>query len=334
MNRTFAVKGLIVCFSLFLLLAFSGAPAAAKTYKIGVVPWAGWSGMHVAEVNGFFKAEGVDVKVVTFPSSQSMYNAMKKGVLNIGLDMMGSIVGFYMDGGEFVILAETNWSHGGDKIVAKKGVQLAQMKGKPLGVYFNMPSVTFFLNKYLAAQSLKLSDFRIVEMETDQLASKFISGLFSVIVAYDPDALKAEREGGGEVMATSATYEGCIPEGMFMLKSAFAKASKDDLKKIFKGYLNAAAWLNDAANWPAFQKILNDRTFKDDPPYSEKDLKGMIDSVAIHNRETLLQRNQKGGGLEGYFKELHQFLKENGMLKKDFKAGDLFENELFLEALK
>ncbi|MCP4694735.1 MAG: hypothetical protein GY859_42295, partial [Desulfobacterales bacterium] len=88
------------------------------------------------------------------------------------------------------------------------------------------------------------------------------------------------------------------------------------------------------ANWPAFQKILNDRAFKDDPPYSEKDLKEMMGSVAIHDRETLLQRNKAGGGLEKYFQALHQFLKENGMLKKDFAIGDIYNNQLFLESLK
>lgn len=324
----------ICCLSLFLMTAITDAPAEARTYKIGVVPWAGWSGMHVSEANGFFKSEGADVNIVTFPSSQAMYAAMKKGILDIGFDMVGSIVGFHLDGGEYVVIAETNWSHGGDKIVAKKGVRLSEMKGKPLGVYFNMPSVTFFLNKYLAAQNLKLSDFRILEMETDQLAEKFISGLFSVIVAYDPDALKAEREGGGQVMATSASYEGCIPEGMFMLKSTLAKTPGEDLKKIFRGYLKGVAWLHDATNWPVYKKILNDRTFKDDLPYSEKDLKGMIDSVAIHDRDTLLSRNKTGGGLEMYFRELRGFLEENGMLRKEFTAADLFDNRLFLEALE
>ena len=324
----------VICLFTIFMTVPAGVSASDKTYKIGVVPWAGWSAVHVAEAKGFWEKQGVNVKVINLPSTQDIQAAMEKGLLDIGFEMVGSIVGLYIEGEPFVVIAETDWSNGGDKIVVKKDVDLSSMKGKPLGVYLNQPSVTFFLNKYLADQGLKLSDFKVIEMKTDQLTEKFIAGLFSAIVSYDPDALMAEREGDGKVVATSASYEGCIPEGMWMSRKALDAMPKDDLMKIYKGYIEAVDWLKAQGNWAEYQNILNDRTFAGDNPYSEQDLKEMVDSVAIHDKAKMLERNKAGGGLEGYLSELREFLKANDMLKKDFTTKDIFDNTVILEALQ
>lgn len=320
--------------ALLLIIGASATMAHAKTYKIGVIPWAGCSGMHVADARKIWEADGLDVRLITFPTSQAMFAAVEKGLLDMAYQMAGSVVGFNMKGGEFVLIMETDWSDGGDKIVAKQGVKLADVKGKALGVYLNEPSVTFFLNKYLTTRGLKLSDFRILEMETDQLAKRFVSGLFSAIVAYDPDALKAEREGNGTVVATSASYEGCIPEGLFMLRQQWDAADKGALVRIIKGYLKGVDWLKQPQNWPAYQQILNENTFKGAPPFSEADLKAMVDAVAIHDREMLLERNRTGGGMDAYLKELKRFLADNGMLESDFSPGDVFVNQVVMDALQ
>lgn len=334
MKNVIKVMLLIVCSGLFFMTVNAGAKEGVRSYKIGVVPWAGWSAVHVAEAMGFWSKRGVDVKVINLPNTQAIQSAMKKGILDISFEMVGSIVGLFMEGEPFVIIAETDWSNGGDKIIVKNDVDLATMKGKPLGVYWNLPSVTFFLNQYLSSQGLKLSDYKVVEMETSQLADKFISGLFSAIVSYDPDALRAQRQGNGKVVATSASYKGCIPEGMMMARQALQAMPKEDLLKIYKGYIEAANWLKAAENWQEYQNILNSRTFKDDAPYSEQDLKEMVDSVAIHDSAVMLERNSAGSGLESYLKELRLFLKENGMLKKEFTSKDIFDNTIILEALK
>ncbi len=325
---------LLMVFAVLFLITGNAGAKEGKTYKIGVIPWAGWSAAHVAEARGFWSKQGVEVRVITLPNNQAIHLAMKKGILDISFDMVGSIAGLFMNGEPFVIIAETDWSNGGDKIIAKKDVDLTSIKGKPLGVYMNLPSVTFFLNQYLSSQGLKLSDYRVVEMEPAQLADKFISGLFSVIVNYDPDALKAERQGNGKVVATSASYEGCIPEAMMMTQEALKTIPKADLLKIYKGYLEAANWLNADENWEEYQKILNNKTFKEDDPYSEQDLRAMVDSVLIHDAAAMLERNRDGGGLEKYLEELHRFLKDNDMLKKDFTVKELFDNTVILEALK
>jgi NitT/TauT family transport system substrate-binding protein len=53
-------------------------------------------------------------------------------------------------------------------------------------------------------------------------------------VNYDPQALRAEREGNGKVVATSATFPGCIPEGFVARTDVLKSIPPEDLAKIFQ----------------------------------------------------------------------------------------------------
>jgi NitT/TauT family transport system substrate-binding protein len=322
----------IILLTMIFVLAFASM-AYARTYKIGVVPWVGWSAAHVADAKGFWKEQGIDVKVFNFPSNMAVHTALKNKRIDIGFDMLGTAVGLYLEDLPVVIIAETDWSHGGDKIIVKKDLNAADLKGKPVGVYLDQPSVGYFLNHYLSTIGLKISDVRMVEMETSVLADKFIAGLFNVIVSYDPDALRAEREGNGRVVVTSASYEGCIPEGMLVLQDNLETIPKEDLTKIFRGWVKAAEWSQDPANWKEYMEILNTHTFKEDDPYSEQDLQEMVAAVRIHNATALLERNQNYGGLQTYLENLKAFLASNNMLTRDFEPGEIFDNTTIVEVL-
>ncbi|MDM8525834.1 ABC transporter substrate-binding protein [Desulfococcaceae bacterium HSG8] len=308
--------------------------AHARTYKIAIVPWAGWSPANVAEAKGFWKEEGVDVKVAITPNLQQAITLLKNKVIDIKFNMIGSAVGLYMEGMPLRIIAETNWSHGGDKIIVKKELDTNAFKAKPIGVYLNKPSVTYFLNQYLSSIGIRLSETRVIEMEVDDMADHFIQGRFGIIVCYDPVTLRAVKQGNGKVVATSATYQGCIPEGMMGLEDVVKNIPQEDLLKILRGWVRAVRWSQDPANWKAYTDILNNHTFKADKPYSDGELREMVGSVRIHNPGAQLERNQNNGGLHTYLKNLKAFLIENNMLKKDFNPEKIFDNRAMVTVLE
>src|SRR5438093_13691609 len=93
-------------------------------------------------------------------------------------------------------------------------MSLAALKGQKFGSYLNLLSVKNFIAKYLAANSLAISDFDLIqEDDPAQLANKFISGTYNITANYDPEAARAVKDGNGNVVATSRDYPGCIPEG-------------------------------------------------------------------------------------------------------------------------
>ncbi len=321
-----------IAFAIIFTLVISGM-AHARTYKIANGGWIPWSAANVADVKGFWEEEGLDVIVVTASNPQENVEFLINGVVDITFEMLGTAVGLYMDGVPVQIIAETDWSHGGDKIIVKKELDTNALQDKPIGVYFNFPPVTYFLNQYLSSAGLKLSDTRIIEMEPDTLADHFIAGQFGIIVCFDPQALRAEREGGGKVVATTATYAGSMPEGMLSLEDTVQNIPQDDLAKILKGWVKAVAWSQDPANWPDYMQILNDHTFENDDAYSEEDLRGMLSAVRVHDAATLLERNRDDGGLYAYLQDLKAFLTANDMLTKDFVPEELFDNTAITNAL-
>jgi len=323
----------MILFVTMFAIFFTGA-AYAKTYKIGMTQWAGWSPNNVADVKGFWKALGLDVKVIMLNNNQELDNGFINKRVDIANEMIGTWVGLYSEGIPLKILCESDWSHGGDKIIVKKDFDIKQLNGQTVGVYLNQPPIFFFLNKYLEANMLRLSDVRLIEINSEGLADNFIAGRFQIIVNYDPPALQAERQGNGKIAATSATYPGCIPEGYAIRTDVLKEIPRQDLVNIFKGIIQAAKWIKNEANWEEYKRILNTKTFEDEPPYSDKDLKEMYEAVSIHDEKVLLERNKDGGGLAVYLNELKIMLKENNLLKKDFNSEDIFDNSVIKEALQ
>lgn len=321
----------IAIMTMLFSLIVAGA-AAAKTYRMAVPSWAGFSPCHVADAKGFWKSEGVDVMVVTTNAPMHI-TMLKDRLVDLTFDMIGTATGLYQEGTPITVVAETDWSHGGDKIIVKSDADMSKLKALPIGIYYNQPSVTYFLDQYLSTIGIAISNARIVEMEPTTLTDNFIAGRLGIIVNFDPDAIRAERQGNGKVVATSATYEGAIPEGMIALEDVLKTIPREDLVKIMKGWIKAAEWIQSPANWDEYMRILNAHTFKGDPPYSESDLKAMVDAVRIHDRETLRERNRTGGGLYTYLTNLKSFLEKNDMLKKEFTAGMIFNNTAVLKAL-
>ena len=322
---------LLVVAGIVFLLA---GPAFPRTYKIGMIHWIAYSPLNVADVKGFWKNQGVNVRLINFGSNQELNGALEHKQIDFALDMMGSWVGMYMAGVPLTLIAETDWSHGGDKIIAKKDVDLTQLKGRTIGIYLYQPSVTFFLNQYLTRNNVNLSDVRIIELAPESLADTFIADRFRLIVNYDPQALRAMREGAGSVIATSASYPGCIPEGLVSRTDTLQTTPAEDLANIYRGWVNAVKWSKNADNWPEYREILNAETFCGEAPYSDGDLKEMLNSVSIHDVDTQLERNRDGGGFHIYLHQLRAFLIENGMLKKDFKPGIIFDNRVIVEVLR
>lgn len=307
---------------------------ANRVYRFGMVPWIAYSPLHVAEELGFWKKLGVEVTVVSYPTNPSMYRGIAGGDVDLCMDMIGSMVGMHLDGVDVKILGETDWSHGGDKIIVKRDLDVARLKARPIGVYLAKPSVTFFLNRFLRDWGLKISDVRIQELTMQELADAFIDGTFSVILNCDPEALRAERDGEGRQGVTSADYAGIIPEGVVARRDRFAAIPRDDLVKVFRGWIQAVRWLHDPRNWDEYRRILNGRTFQSDGPYTESDMQDMFRSVRIHPATTQARRNTSPDGLRTYLQSVHAFLKENGMLARDFTVDEMLDNSALIEALK
>jgi NitT/TauT family transport system substrate-binding protein len=326
MKRIF-YYGLLIC----LILC---SESHAGTYKIASLSWIGFSPADVAEAKGFWKDQGIDVKIVQCADFQEIDSLFSDGLVDIGLELIGTMVELYMDGVPLTIVGVIDRSLTGDSILSKKDITPLSLKGKPVGSYLNNISLKYFLNQYLMTIGLKLPDVRFTEMEAETLTDEFIADRFRMIVSIDTEAARAEKEGNGRTVYSGADCKGCISDGMMILKDTLKNMPKEDLGKIFKGWIKAIAWIKDPVNRNSYSDILRSYTFRDWGPYSEEDFRKMAQTAEILDAKSLMDENRDGGGLQTYLKNLKSFLSENHLLKKDFSIEELFDNKGLVEALK
>jgi NitT/TauT family transport system substrate-binding protein len=319
----------IVCALVATSALFSAETSSSRLYRIGMCPWIAWSPMHVAEAQGLWKKLGVDVQVINQLGEEEHTVALEQHHVDFTMDMIGNFVGMQQNGTSITILAELDWSHGGDKVIAKNKDQPTK-KGDTIGIYHHDPAVLMLLHKYLASIQLQLSDVTVVEYDPEALSGHFMTEKFSTIISYDPYTTQTEKE-GGIVVATTASYPGCMPEGLAARSDILAEIPHDDLVKILSGWVAGVKWIDDEKNWNAYVDILNDRTFAEPDPYTGDEFRAMLKNVRIHEPATLLERNAPGGGLEIFLDECHRMLVENKMLKKEYKAAEMVNTSVIRE---
>ncbi len=173
-----------------------------------------------------------------------------------------------------------------------------------------------------------------MEIGAEDLTAQFVAGRIKAVVLYEPWAASAQRKTGADILATSADYTGCIPEGLWAYRERLNKIPPPDIEKLLKGWVDAAIWINNPANWKKFTIILNKRTFGGYKKYDDAELKSMFENVRIHDLDFLFERNRNRGGMEEYLEDLKRFLNNNGLLTKSFNPKDIFDNRHILKVLK
>ncbi len=313
---------------LLLLLALTTAPSAAERVRLAISAWAAWTPALAGEVQGIWRNLGIDVTVTVMANDSEVARALATGGTDLSLAMIGNHIGGIISGQDLVILGETDWSHGGDKVLIKRGVRPADLRGATVGIYLDQPSVRFFLYRALRAQGLTDADVRIEEMvDTSALADAFVDGKYPLIVDFDPDALRGLREGDGRVLASSATFPGVIPEGFAMRRGTL---SADVLERFFRGWFAAVAWTQEPANWPTYAGIMRTKAFT--PRTTEADLLTMVAAVRIHDAKTALARNAADGGLTHYLSEVADYLRASDKLPTTWNVQRVLDTRAFRAA--
>lgn len=313
-----------------MVLAVAAPAADARTYKIGMCPWIAWAPINVADAKGMWKKRGITVEVVNQLGEDT--SAIEQKRVDLAIDMIGNFIGMQQKGIDITILGELDWSNGGDKVILRDKTQPTKA-GDSVGVYHNDPAVLMLLARYLESHKLTLSDVKVVEYDPEALTGHFITGGFSTILSYEPYSLQAEKD-GGTVVATSATFPGCMPEGLGGRREAIAAIPRDDLKKIIEGWLEAVRWSQDPANWVEYCQIVNTRTFAEPMPFDDAAIKGMLANVKIHDPVALRARNAVGAGLSHHVDDTRNVLNKAGLMKSEFSANSLVDTSALLEVLQ
>ncbi|MFO1078610.1 MAG: ABC transporter substrate-binding protein [Planctomycetota bacterium] len=284
-----------------------GLAAQAPAYRVSVDPWVAWGPALVAQDKGMWRQLGLDVEVVVYTANDSIHSFVA-GRNDFVFAMAGTAVRAQLEQGvELTVLAEVDWSHGGDKILVRNGVEFAGAKGQCIGVYEDSPAVTMFLDRKLGAEGLRLADFRIVELtDLQALASQFAAGRLFAAVSYEPYVALATGAGACHVVATTADFPGIMPECIVARTPDLVRIPLAHVAALMAGWNAGVEWALDPRHRAEFERICQKRLFVDQKA-TPAQFADMLGNVRIHDRAALRARNVGDGGIRKALAECDAF---------------------------
>ncbi len=232
------------------------AQGTSPHITVGLNTWNGFDGIFLANhgkaqnvESDFFKKYGVlvDVKVFDDP------NAGKAAFISGEIDTWQATVdSFPVDAAsmrkhEIKYIMQTDWSNGGDVIVAVEGIRnVAQLKGHTIAVAEGSPSHSLLLSVVKSGE-LALSDLQIKKVSDGSEAAKlFKARAVDAAVVWSPDdqdCVAAVK--GSSIVVSTKTASRIIADAIYA-KSSYIQSHPKEIHALVEGWLNANAEINSS----------------------------------------------------------------------------------------
>ena len=116
-------------------LVLPGRVAFADTVKIAFSTWVGYGPLYIAEQEGYFKKNGVDVELIKMEDPKERFPALMADRIEMIASTVDTALLYMKTPTDFQYVAAIDDSDGGDGIIAKKDItSVADLKGKKVGV--------------------------------------------------------------------------------------------------------------------------------------------------------------------------------------------------------
>lgn len=192
---------------------------------------------YVAIEKGYFKEEGLDVKLVNGSGADNVMTAVLSGEADIGF--MGSEASIYVyneGSGEKIINFAQLTQRAGNFLVAReadKDFTWDKLKGKTVlaGRKGGMPQMVF---EYILKKNNMdpQKDLKMVQnIDFGLTAEAFASGQGDYSVEFEPFAASLEKEKKGAVVASLGVDSGMVPYTAYSAKESYIKKNPDIIQK-------------------------------------------------------------------------------------------------------
>ncbi|MFC1825099.1 ABC transporter substrate-binding protein [Thermodesulfobacteriota bacterium] len=275
---------LIIMIGLLILLflgfnLYGCSPDNSKEYagpieklKIGIDKYACdfYGLLFLAEIEGFFESQGLEISFVRLPSGPHAFKALRQGSVDMGTATEFPFVKEIIQGRSLMIIT-TVWR--GDLIYLSgrrdRGIQKpSDLRGKkiaiPMGTQFE-----FFLGRYLLYHDMTLEDIAIIDKNLIRLLDPVIWEMADGVVSSEPDLPIARKGLGGNIVSWPIQGDQ-LTYGLIACRSEFVK-SKPDIINRFLHALHRAELYYEGDPQKARALILGhpirkDSLFKDSLP--------------------------------------------------------------------
>jgi NitT/TauT family transport system substrate-binding protein len=260
----------------------------ARPLRIAYTHWFACVPLGIADDQQYWHDIGLQVQLRGYQTSQEVIEALSNGEVDIAYDMLATWVDVGLRGVPVMIVAETDWSNGGDKLLVRDGVTLAEHKGRPIAVYLRGSALMLFLREGLAREKLGLPDFPIIEVpEQEKGLELFNAGKVDAVVTNEPWASRIEKA-GARTLATTADFPGVSPEG-FAIRTG--QVDDETLQKFFTAWFRAVTFMHEPANSESVARIASIYAFAGTESITAADVTNYAQITPIHGTAEAIKQN-------------------------------------------
>jgi NitT/TauT family transport system substrate-binding protein len=225
-------------------MATSGISAQEPlALSIGYSVWVGYGPLFIAEDQGYFAEEGLDVTLINVENPADRFVAMAGGQLNGLVTTLDTLSQYCNADTPFKTIFGLDESSGGDGIVVNPSItSVADLAGKSIGVSQGTVS-NFFLEYILQANGMSGDDVTMVNMSQGDVPAALAAARIDAGVTWEPH-LSRSVDNGAVLLVDSSSTPGLIVDIAVLRQDVI-----DEHPEAAQGLLNA--WNKSIDFWKA-----------------------------------------------------------------------------------
>lgn len=188
---------------LLFLLAACGDSSSTGKLRIGLNPWPGYMDLAVAEHEGFFDAQGIDIHIVEYNSLHDMARAYQLGQIDLMPCTLVEVLEVHQGRRPVEIIWVADASIGGDAVLAKDVKSVADLRGKKVAYEPNSLGL-YVLARMLDHAGLDMKDIDPIGMDQTEMVTSMRNGTIAAAITYPPASLAIREMDGVHPVFTTA----------------------------------------------------------------------------------------------------------------------------------
>lgn len=186
-----------------IVLLFGATPVLASSDLVFAVAKVSLSlPIYVAEANGYFKAEKLELKIVDCDIGRQCLDRLLNGQAALATTTDSPIVFASLRGAKFSILATIARAQNYTKIIARRGLgitRVADLQGKRVGTFVGT-SAHYFLDLSLLSAAVDPSSVQIISIQPDSTVQLLTSDAIDALAVFEPYAFNVVKAHASQVL--------------------------------------------------------------------------------------------------------------------------------------
>lgn len=214
------------------------AEGEGRKIALAVTPWPGSAAVYIAQEKGYFREEGLEAILRSYPSGHQGLEAVLSGKADFATVGDTPIARAAIDGRQFSVIATISEVERGVLIVARKdrGIMTSDdLRGKKIGRVAGT-TADFFLDIYLKTSYLHPRDVRIVDLDPGDVVQALLEGEVDAVSTWPPHTTTLKDRGDVAVLHEPGLYN--MTWNLIAAKD-LARRDPDAIRRFLRAVLRA-----------------------------------------------------------------------------------------------